>query len=125
MPYFGLIADEDLRDLQFHAVKFVGGAGNDWRVGKIDTANDREKYAGILLNSPNVGEAATVSRPEDLASKVKFGAAVAAGDRLMADEADDGKLIPVTGTEEYVAVSPVNGVDNEVATVFLNAPTKN
>ena len=64
MPYFGLIADEDLSTKQFYAVKFVGGADKDFRVALIDAAGDRAKYAGILLNKPKAGEAATVSRPK-------------------------------------------------------------
>ena len=113
MPYFGLIAESDLSDKQFYAVQFVGGADKDFRV---ELCSSVVKYAGILLNKPKAGEAATVSRPEDLFSKVKLGAVVLAGALLTVDPSD-GTLI--TGSSAIVAISPVNGVDGEITSVFL------
>lgn len=119
MPFHGLIANEDLSTKQFYAVKFVGGAENDFKVELMDEADgDSEAYAGILLNKPKANEAATVSRPEDQSSKVKLGADVVAGAKLMVD-VTDGTLITRTGANQVVAISPVNAVDGEVIVAFL------
>lgn len=125
MPYFGLVADEDLSEKQFHAVKLVGGAAKDFRIGLCDATGDDDLCIGILLDKPESGQPATVAHVGDMFVKAKLSGTVAAGDRLKADTSSgkEGQLIKTTTENDIViAISPVNAVDGEITNVFLVGP---
>ena len=124
MPYFGTVADEDLSELQFHAVKMVGGTGKDFRVGKIDASADVPLVLGILQNKPKAGEAATVTHSSDVFVKAKVSEAVAAGAYLIADDSNDGMLKAASAKaagegRDIIARAAMNMIANEVGNVYL------
>ena len=121
MPYFGLIANEDLSNSQFRAVKMVGGTDSDFRVELMDEAESlAEPYIGILMNRPASGEHATVSHISDLFAKAKIAVAADAGSYLTVATGAGGQLT-TTGVslDNAVAFTPKAVLAGEVTNVFL------
>ena len=123
MPYFGLIANEDLSSSQFRAVKMVGGSGSDFRIELMDEAEGvAEPYIGILMNRPASGEHATVSHISDLFAKAKIAVAADAGSLLtVATGAAVAGQLTTTGASlaNAVAFTPKDVVAGEITNVFL------
>lgn len=93
---FPFIADGDLSDKQFHAVKastsVVKGAA---------IAGANERILGILQNAPKSGELATVATVRGRSSKCIAGTGgIAKGDELMVESG--GALIKASGSAQKV-----------------------
>jgi len=102
------VAGEDLSAKQYYAVKISS-------TGVVSLSGAGENAIGILQNSPQEGEVASVMLLG--ISKAVYGASVTAGQNLAVDA--NGKLVPAAGNAAVVAIAWDGGSANEIHTVLL------
>lgn len=107
------LAGEDLSAAQYHFVTLEAD-------GFVDLADaDAEKCIGVLCNSPDSGEAATVAL--DGRVLVEAGGAITAGDEVVTNAA--GEAVELTTSSSATAVTMgyalEDGVDGQIIAIEL------
>jgi len=111
----GLLAGADLSTYQYYYVMLDAN-------GVVQLANLQVGSLGILLNKPTSGQACDIAGFGSIVG-AHGGATFAAGDVLMVETGDPGKLIKATDGLAVVAQALEAGADGTRSMVLLFPPT--
>lgn len=112
----GLLAAADLSSYQYYYVMINSS-------GTVALANAQTGGLGILLNKPIAGQVCEIAGPGSIVG-AHCGGTTGAGDMLMVETGDAGKLIKATNGLVNVARALEAGADGSVTRVYVCEPNE-